>query len=188
MKLGPEALLDAAATLGISVTPGGSVERLRSTLPQAGYGQGDVVATPLRMARVAAALANGGVLSDAHVEMLDATAPKSGAPASAVKRERLLSPASAATLGRYMRDGVLEGTGRLLRNHPMRIAGKTGTAEVVGETSHSWFVGFAPYDAPATARRIAFAVIVENAGYGGAAAASAAGDVVTAAASAGLIK
>src|SRR6185503_5325741 len=49
MKLGPEAMLDAAATLGISVTPAGSLDRLRSTLPQAGYGQGDVVATPLRM-------------------------------------------------------------------------------------------------------------------------------------------
>jgi cell division protein FtsI/penicillin-binding protein 2 len=47
-----------------------------------------------------------------------------------VKRERLLSPASAATLGRYMRDGVLEGTGRILRNHPLRIAGKTGRPEV----------------------------------------------------------
>ena len=87
-----------------------------------------------------------------------------------------------------MRDGVLEGTGRLLRSHPMRIAGKTGTAEVVGEASHSWFVGFAPYDAPATARRVAFAVIVENAGYGGAAAASTAGDLVSAAATVGLIK
>ena len=80
MKLGPEALLDAAATLGISVTPGGSVERLRSTLPQAGYGQGDVVATPLRMARVAAALANGGVLTEPHVETLDDAALKSAAP------------------------------------------------------------------------------------------------------------
>jgi cell division protein FtsW (lipid II flippase) len=183
MKVGPAALLDAAATLGISVTPGGSIERLRSTLPQAGYGQGDVVATPLRMARVAAALANGGVLTDAHVEMIDEAMAK--AP---VKRERLLSPASAATLGRFMRDGVLDGTGRLLHNHPLRIAGKTGTAEVVGEASHSWFVGFAPFDAPPAARKIAFAVIVENAGYGGAAAASAAGDLVTAAASAGLIK
>ena len=188
MKLGPAALLDAAATLGISVTPGGSLERLRSTLPQAGYGQGDVVATPLRMARVAAALANGGVLTDAHVEMLDDAALKSAALRDAVKRERLLSPASAATLGRYMRDGVLEGTGRILRNHPLRIAGKTGTAEIAGEASHSWFVGFAPYDAPPASRRIAFAVIVEHAGYGGSAAASVAGDLVSSAAAAGLIK
>ena len=59
---------------------------------------------------------------------------------------------------------VLSGTGRTLRGHPLRIAGKTGTAEVSGAASHSWFVGFAPFDA--AARRIAFAVIVENAGYG----------------------
>jgi peptidoglycan glycosyltransferase len=187
MKLGPEALLDAAATLGISVTPGGSVERLRSTLPQAGYGQGDVVATPLRMARVAAALANGGVLSDAHVEMLDATLRR-----VALRECREARAAAVAGVGG---DARTLHARRRARGHRAPAAqpsdahrGKTGTAEVVGETSHSWFVGFAPYDAPATARRIAFAVIVENAGYGGAAAASAAGDVVTAAASAGLIK
>jgi cell division protein FtsW (lipid II flippase) len=187
MKVGPQAMLDAAAAIGISITPGGSLERLRASLPQAGYGQGDVVATPLRMARVAAALANGGVLTEAHVEMRDETDPK-GDSRGVVKRERLLSPAAAATLGRYMRDGVLEGTGRILRSHPLRVAGKTGTAEVAGEASHSWFVGFAPFDAPPGARRVAFAVIVENAGYGGQAAASVAGDLVTAAGTAGLIK
>jgi cell division protein FtsW (lipid II flippase) len=199
MKLGPEALLETAATLGISVTPGASRSRLRSALPQAGYGQGDVVATPLRMARVAAALANGGVLTEAHIDMRDepvangaakkdVKAPAKSVTKSPVKRERLLSPAAAATLGRYMRDGVLQGTGRAVKSNPYRIAGKTGTAEVAGQASHSWFVGFAPFDAPAGARRIAFAVIVENAGYGGSAAANAAGEIVTAAGSAGLVK
>jgi hypothetical protein len=180
LKLGPEALLDAAASLGISVAAGGSVERLRATLPQAAYGQGDVVATPLRMARVAAAIANGGVLTDPRVEAL---------PDAAVKRERLLSPQAASILARDMRDSVVDGTGRGLRSHPLRIAGKTGTAEVAGEPSHSWFVGFAPYDQNATAaRRIAFAVLVEHAGYGGREAATAAGQIVTAAADAGLIR
>jgi peptidoglycan glycosyltransferase len=179
MKIGPEAMLDAAATLGISLTPGASLDRVRSMLPQVGYGQADVLASPLRMARVAAALANGGVLSEAHVDMRDE---------SMVKHERFLSPAGAATLGRYMRDAVLDGTGRVLRSHPLRIAGKTGTAEVAGEASHSWFVGYAPFDAPAGARRIAFAVIVENAGYGGSAAAIAAGDLATAAGNAGLVR
>jgi cell division protein FtsI/penicillin-binding protein 2 len=93
--------------------------------------------------------------------------------ASAVKRERLLSPASRRPR-RYMRDGVLEGTGRLLRNHPMRIAGKTGTAEVVGEDVALVVRGLRAVRRASAARRIAFAVIVENAGYGGAAAASAA--------------
>jgi peptidoglycan glycosyltransferase len=176
MKLGPAAVLDAAATLGISAAPGGSVDRLRATLPQAGYGQGDVVATPLRMARVAAALANDGVLTEPRVV---------AGPGLAAKQERLLSPAAAHTLARYMRDAVLEGTGRSLRLHPQHIAGKTGTAEVTGAASHSWFVGFAPYDtAP---RRVAFAVIVENAGYGGRTAADVAGSIVTAAAQSGVL-
>jgi cell division protein FtsI/penicillin-binding protein 2 len=85
-----------------------------------------------------------------------------------------------------MRDVVMSGTGRRLHDHPARIAGKTGTAEVSGQPSHSWFVGFAPFGA--ATRRIAFAVIVENAGYGGASAAPAAGEIVTAAMSSGLIK
>ena len=67
----------------------------------------------------------------------------------------------------------------------MRIAGKTGTAEVQGAASHSWFVGFAPFAADT---RIAFAVIVENAGYGAAAAVPIAGEIVSAAADLGLIK
>jgi cell division protein FtsI/penicillin-binding protein 2 len=55
-----------------------------------------------------------------------------------------------------------------------------------GKPSHSWFVGFAPFG-PAT-RRIAFAVVVENAGYGAGSAAPAAGEIVAAAALAGLVK
>jgi peptidoglycan glycosyltransferase len=85
-----------------------------------------------------------------------------------------------------MRDAVLGGTGRSLSAHPWRIAGKTGTAELNGSPSHAWFVGFAPYG-PAT-RRIAFAVVIEQAGYGGRAAAPLAGDIVTAAAAAGLVR
>jgi cell division protein FtsI/penicillin-binding protein 2 len=93
---------------------------------------------------------------------------------------------TARTLASYLRDAVLNGTGRLLKDHPARIAGKTGTAEVDEAASHAWFVGFAPYG-PAT-RRIAFAVVLENGGYGGAAAANVAGQVASAAASIGLIK
>jgi cell division protein FtsI/penicillin-binding protein 2 len=81
---------------------------------------------------------------------------------------------------------VLEGTGRSLRNHPWRIAGKTGTAELAGAPSHAWFAGFAPYGRATT--RIAVAVVIENAGYGGLAAAPVAGEIVSAAADLGLIR
>jgi cell division protein FtsI/penicillin-binding protein 2 len=85
-----------------------------------------------------------------------------------------------------MRDVVLTGTGRSLKSHPGRIAGKTGTAELTGRPSHAWFVGFAPYGT--ATKRIAFAIIIENAGYGGASAAPVAGEIVTAAAQSGLVQ
>jgi peptidoglycan glycosyltransferase len=66
------------------------------------------------------------------------------------------------------------------------IAGKTGTAEIARGASHSWFVGFAPYG-PAS-RRVAVAVIVENAGYGAVTAAPAAGEIIEAAAQLGLAR
>jgi cell division protein FtsI/penicillin-binding protein 2 len=74
----------------------------------------------------------------------------------------------------------------VLATHTPTIAGKTGTAEVNDARSHSWFVGYAPDqgDGP----RIAFAVIIENGGYGGGVAARLAGDVVDAAQKAGVIR
>ena len=177
VRVGPKSILDTANLLGISVARDDSIARLRATLPQAGYGQGDVVATPLRMARVAAAIASGGVLRETGIE-------KSATPRAPATQ--LVSPDAAATLGRYLRDSVLNGTGRSLRGHPWRIAGKTGTAEVHEAQSHAWFVGYAPYG-PAE-KRVAFAVLIENAGYGGAAAAPAAGEIVSAAAASGLVK
>jgi peptidoglycan glycosyltransferase len=106
--------------------------------------------------------------------------------AAAPAAHEFLPAATARTLAQFMRDVVLDGTGRVLRGGPVAIAGKTGTAEVAGAPSHSWFVGFAPYGA--ATRRVAVAVILENAGYGGAAAAPAAGEIVAAAAAAGLVR
>jgi cell division protein FtsW (lipid II flippase) len=177
VRLGPQALLETAARFGISAAPSNSLERLRESLPQAGYGQGYVVTTPLRMARVAATVASEGIFREPRLR------PRS--PEDIIA-EPLLTPEAAALLGRYMRDAVLSGTGRSLSSHPWRIAGKTGTAEVIGSPSHAWFVGFAPYG-PAR-KRIAFAVIIENAGYGGLAAAPVAGEIVTAAAALQLVE
>jgi cell division protein FtsW (lipid II flippase) len=174
--IGARRFLDTAALVGVSVAHDDSAARLNAALPHAAYGQGDVVASPLRMARVAAAIAAGGMLPEPRID-------RESRPGTPV---RLLSPEAAGLLGRYLRQAVTEGTGRSLEAHRWRIAGKTGTAEVAGAASHSWFVGFAPHgDAE---RSIAFAVLVENAGYGGSAAAPAAGEIVTAAAARGLVR
>jgi cell division protein FtsW (lipid II flippase)/cell division protein FtsI/penicillin-binding protein 2 len=176
-RIGPEALADAAAAAGIAAAPPPVGTNLRRTLPHAGYGQGDVVASPLRMARATAALASDGLLRDVRV-----TRERSGTSADV----RWIDGDGAAQLRRDMRRVVTAGSGRVLAGHRVPIAGKTGTAEVDGQRSHSWFVGFAPYaDQPA---RIAFAVIVENAGYGGRVAAPIAGEIVTAAAARGLLE
>jgi cell division protein FtsW (lipid II flippase) len=177
VRVGPQQMLDTATLLGISVARDNSASRLRQTLPQAGYGQGDVVATPLRMARVAGAIASKGILRETTLEK--------GSPEPA-QNQRLLTADAAALLGQYLRDAVLAGTGRSLRGHPWRISGKTGTAEISGSQSHAWFTGFAPHGA--AEKRIAFTVIIENAGYGGSAAAPAAGEIVSAAAASGLIQ
>jgi peptidoglycan glycosyltransferase len=128
------------------------------------------------MARVAAAIASDGWLRDVRWTAA-AVPPKPGI---------FLDPESARLLARYMRDAVLASSGRGLRDHPWRIAGKTGTAEIAGKPSHSWFVGFAPHGEATKA--IAFAIIIENAGYGSANAAPAAADIVSAAAAAGLVQ
>jgi cell division protein FtsW (lipid II flippase) len=174
--LGPRPLLEVAQRAEIPLAVNNAGLRIRDTLPQIGYGQGEVVASPLRMARLAAAIADDGVIRDVR---LDSAAP-------APPAHEFLRAEMARRLGRFMRDVVLDGTGRSLRSAPTAIAGKTGTAEIAGAPSHSWFVGFAPYG-PAS-RRIAVAVVLEHAGYGGAGAAPAAGEIVAAAAAAGLIR
>ena len=176
VRLGAQPLLDTAAVADVSLSRGNAPARVRDALPQVGYGQAEVLATPLRMARVAAAIAGGGTIRDVRWDL--------NAPASAARP--FVAPDTARLLGNYMRDVVVSGTARAIRNSPIAIAGKTGTAEIAGAPSHSWFVGFAPHGA--ATRRVAVAVILENAGYGGASAAPAAAEIVAAAAAVGLVR
>ncbi len=176
VRLGPDVLARTAEIAGVPIAPTVASARSRAELPHAGYGQGQVLATPLRMARIAAAMGSDGVIRQAPIVKGSAETIST----------RLLAPASARLLAGDMRDAVTQGTGRLLRDHPSRIAGKTGTAEVDDAASHGWFVGFAPHGA--ATRRVAFAVVMENAGYGGTSAAAVAGQLVTAAAARGLAK
>jgi cell division protein FtsW (lipid II flippase) len=183
LALGPEPLLDAAGRFRIRLAKepkdgqaAGLSRRVAESMPQVGYGQAQVVASPLRMASVAGAIAANGVLREPYTDRR---------AAAAAKPLPVLNGTAARLLGTYMRDVVVNGTGRSLRNHPWLIAGKTGTAEVAGEPSHSWFVGYAPFGQ--ASRRIAFAVVIEHAGYGGSSAAPAGGELVNAAAASGLI-
>jgi len=189
LRMGPKPLLDAASLFQIDVARPPTPERLRQSLAYAGYGQGEVVVSPVKMARIAASIARQGRVVEAR--WLHGPPPlKQGSaadPSAAGSEPRLLSAADASVLARDMRAVVVSGTGRMLASNATAIAGKTGTAEVANGRSHSWFAGFAPYGGSAQ-HRIAFAVIIENAGYGGRAAAPLAGDLVSAARELGLFR
>jgi cell division protein FtsW (lipid II flippase) len=180
-KVGAQALFDAASEFGISVAVPNTAEKLRQFLPQASYGQGQVVASPFQMARVAATIANSGAAPQGRW-IIDETNPR-------VRPPRAVLDANLANqIAGYMRSVVTSGTGRSLAGSPVPIAGKTGTAELADAPSHAWFIGFAPYGPVSPDhRRIAFSVLVENGQYGGTAAAPIAGELVAAARQLGII-
>jgi len=141
-------------------------------------GQGSTTVTPLQMARFAAAIANGGKVLTPHV--LKGQPPE-------VQQVVDVRDSDLAKV----RDGMIAVANEVhgtafsrLRGLPWKVAGKTGTAQVVAmaedadekntripekdrHKDHAWFMGYAPYDHP----KIAFAVFVEHGGHGGSAAA-----------------
>lgn len=161
--VGAQALQSTALLFNIETARPNTAKRLNDYLPQAAYGQGEVLVTPYRMARVAAAIANRGQLAPARFQLVP---PEP----SAEKQVAVLPAELAGELERTMRAVVTSGTGREAAGAPGGVAGKTGTAELTGQPAHAWFIGFTPYDAPPE-RRIAFAILIENARYGGRAAA-----------------
>jgi cell division protein FtsI/penicillin-binding protein 2 len=167
--VGSQALSDTAAKLGIST---GTLQELRRSLPFSSYGQGEVLISPFKMARVAATIAAGGAMPQGR---WDDTGARTEAPVQVLPREQ------AAFLAGAMRRVVTEGTGRrAMAGASISFAGKTGTAQLDSGMPHSWFTGFAPYDGD-PARRLAFAVLVEHGGYGATAAAPIAREVIEAA-------
>jgi len=129
-------------------------------------GQGDVLVTPLQMASLCAAVANGGTLFRPRLVRrvgtalgadLQAFAPEASGrlPVSAVELQLVQSA---------MESVVIRGTAsNAFRGASVRMAGKSGTAEAPPGETHAWFVGYAPADAP----QIAVAVVLEHGGEGG---------------------
>ncbi|MFQ3583690.1 MAG: penicillin-binding protein 2 [Cyanobacteriota bacterium] len=123
-------------------------------------GQGFVTATPLQMAIVTAAVANGGwrvrpLLSQQVI-------PENPVP---LRQPVGMSAATLQILQQGLRDVVVYGTGGNANLGPgfPPTAGKTGTAEDPPRRSHAWFVGYAPYDQP----ELVVVVFLENSGGGG---------------------
>jgi cell division protein FtsW (lipid II flippase) len=177
--VGAAALFDTAKLLGIATAAPNTAAQLQKALAQSSYGQGQVVASPFQMARVAATVASGGAMPQGRW-IAGEPNPRTDPP------QTVLSAEAAATLGGFMRQVVTSGTGRRAAAAGVAVAGKTGTAELRDAPSHAWFIGFAPYGG--SGRKIAVSVLVENGVYGGATAAPAAAEIVDAAVKLGLIQ
>jgi cell division protein FtsI/penicillin-binding protein 2 len=171
-NVGAQSLFDTAAALGIATASPNKPEQLKKSLPQSAYGQGQVVASPFQMARLAATVANGGMMQAGRWVTGESND-------RAVEPKQVLSPEAAATIGKFMREVVTGGTGKRAATAIVPVAGKTGTAELASAPSHAWFIGYAPYGS--AAKHVAFSVLIENGQYGGTYPAAAAVDIVAAA-------
>lgn len=146
-------------------------------LAQLAFGQGALAVSPLQMAVLAAAVANGGKEPRPYV-VRDVV--RDGVHMGQVSPSTLAIPMTAdtaAAVTKMMVAVVKYGTGTAAALPGVTVAGKTGTATNPFGRAHSWFVCFAPAQAP----RFVVAVVVENAGYGATVAAPIARNVLAAA-------
>jgi peptidoglycan glycosyltransferase len=138
-------------------------------------GQERLQVTPLQMALVPAAIANGGSLMRPH--LVSEVRDRDGRIVRRVKpseQSEVMKPGTAANLARMMSNVVEEGTGTAAALEGIEVAGKTGTAEA-GTANQAWFIAFAPVQRP----RVAIAVTVERTtGQGGTVAAPVAKQVM----------
>jgi penicillin-binding protein 2 len=142
-------------------------------------GQGDVQVNPLQMAVAYAAIANGGYVVKPHlglrVEDSEGRALQEFRSPSR-RRVKINSSYRQAIL-----DGIqaaAESPGGtsypVFKDFPIKIAGKTGTAQRNGQADQSWYIALAPYPHP----RYVVAVTIENGGFGAEAAAPAAKQII----------
>lgn len=160
------------------------------TLPVA-IGQGYVLMTPIQLASMIATVANEGTVYRPFLvkRIVDAD----GKPLKEFKPEIIGRTGISADKFRLVKQGLFAvvnepgGTGGMARLYDVRVAGKTGTSQVVKMRDskrgtpyqfrdHALFVAFAPYDKP----EIAVAVVVEHGEHGGAAAAPVAARILRA--------
>jgi penicillin-binding protein 2 len=135
-------------------------------------GQGDTVITPLKLAQMYAAIANGGTIWKPTVGK--AVVTTEGRILQTISPEKLGTlPASKSTL-KFLQDSlrevVVSGTGAgAFSGFPIATSGKTGTAQVFGRNANgslksdtSWYAGYGPTDKP----RYAVVMMVSQGGFG----------------------
>jgi penicillin-binding protein 2 len=208
LKLGPEKIVEMARAFGLgrATDSGLTGERgglvpsptwKRETLKDKWHpgdtvslsiGQGLITVTPLQIARLMAAVANGGTLWKPR--LMNRVATADGRLIREERPEIQGRVEAAPVVFDFLREAlgtvVAEGTGKQARVPGLSIGGKTGTAQTHEfrsdtdrkrrDQDHAWFAGFAPLDEP----QVVIVVFAERAGLGGQVAAPIAREVLRA--------
>ena len=175
-RLGATKLTDYYKQFGLGIATGVEVNDAKGILLEPkSDGGGDTLQiaigqhnafTPLQLANYAATLANGGThykagLIDKIVSYDISTVYSEVKPE--VKNTVSISDSTIAAVKEGMLSVTEDGTGRAaLGDYPIKVGGKTGTAQVTGKADHSVFIAFAPFDNP----EIAISVVLEHGSSG----------------------
>jgi penicillin-binding protein 2 len=147
---------------------------------QLGIGQGDVLVTPLQMARFYALLANGGKLVEPHIVKSVEEPATQGQPPAILRqfnpkppKDVGLNPNNIRVVDQGLYDATHANYGTsagIFGSFPVEIAGKTGTAEKFvrlpgfqGLQDQAWWCGYGPYAKP----KLVVCAMIENGGHGG---------------------
>ena len=154
---------DSELSIPLKVTPSTYPHNdSQAQTAMAGIGQASVQATPLRMAMVAATVANKGEQMTPYLvsRTLDPDLNEVSSTATKVARTPIDS-ATATSLSSLMQEAVATGTGTSAQVSGVQVAGKTGTAETGTDSGPTtWFVGFAGTDI--NKPEIALAVVLDG--------------------------
>jgi len=172
LDLGGQALRDEALSFGwderppldlpapaASGFPGISELRTQPQVATSAIGQLDVTASPLQMALVSSAVANGGTIVQPHV--LSRVTDMQGQVVRTAETKAWKQPMTAEDASRLkdlMVGVVQQGTAGRAAVPGVSVAAKTGTAQTTGDKAHAWITAFAPAAEPT----VAVAVVVES--------------------------
>ena len=140
-------------------------------------GQGYITASPLQMAVLTAAIANGGTIWQPKIvdKIVDSEKNVVGEIKAESRKIDFISAENLDIIKRAMRETVVSGSAQYLKSLPVVAAGKTGTAQVsLNEPTNAWFVSFAPYENP----EIVLVILAEGGGEGSSTAVPAAKEVL----------
>ncbi|GAA1703389.1 penicillin-binding transpeptidase domain-containing protein [Microbacterium sediminicola] len=171
VELGDDAIREQAEKYGFNLSFELPLVSIASQYPRGlddaqtaltGFGQGQVIATPLQMAMVSAGIANDGIVMNPWmVDQVIATDLSVQQTYEPTEFGEALTPELAAEMVTMMVANVDNGAASNARIDGVSVAGKTGTAENGDDLPYTlWFTGFAPAENP----EVAVAVVIEDGG------------------------